>query len=101
MRSDNRFRLETMIAFGTLLFSAIGMYFTFRWITTVSTVDQKTRSLLLGEMLAAYVNSVQTLQFLGVLFLSYSFFNVMLTAAKWKRRLELSHTALLAEKSQE
>ncbi len=100
MRPDNRFRLETMIAFGTLLFSAIGMYFTFRWITTVSTVDQKTRDLLLGEMLAAHFNSVKTLQFLGVLFLSYSFFMMMITAAKWKRRLEVAHTALLAEKSE-
>ena len=100
MRSENHFRLETMIAFGTLLFSAIGMYFTFRWITTVSTVDQKTRDLLLGEMLATYFNSVKMLQFLGVLFLSYSFFNMMITAAKWKRRLEVSHTNLLAVKSE-
>lgn len=100
MRPENHFKLETAIAFATLLFSAIGMYFTFRWITTVSIVDQKTRDLLLGDILAAHFNSVQMLQFLGVLFLSYSFFNIMIVAAKWKRRLEVAHTALLAEKSE-
>ena len=100
MRPEHRFTLETIMAFGTLLISAVGMYFTFRWITTVSIVDQKTRDLLLGDMLSTYFNSVPTLQFLGVLFLSYSFFHMMITAAKWKRRLEVSYTALLATKSE-
>ena len=86
------FYAKVFLSLLSLLIEGAGMYFTYRWIVTISVVDANTRKILLGDVLSSYSNNVTTLQFIGVVFLFHSFFFMMISAAKWKRRLEIEHT---------
>ena len=85
------FYAKVFLSLLSLLIEGAGMYFTYRWIVTISVVDTNTRKILLGDVLSSYSNNITTLQFIGVMFLFHSFFFMMISAAKWKRRLELEH----------
>lgn len=85
---DHIFLLKTFQAFSTLLFGAVGMYFTYRWVITMSKVDEHTKTLLAGPTLAPLLSNIDTLQIIGALYLGYAFFWLLMTAAGWKDYLE-------------
>ena len=76
------------MAFFSLAFTALGIYFVYRWGVTLGKVDKETRALLLGDALAGVLTDVTIIQTVVAIYVGYKFLMFLVNAADWKQYLE-------------
>jgi hypothetical protein len=97
LSGKNKFALETFMAFFSLAFNAIGIYFVYRWGVTLGRVDRETKELLLGDTMAAVFRDASLIQTVAAVYIGYKFLMFLVTAADWKQYLEHSKRKLIAK----